>query len=226
MSDSLWPHGLHHPRLPCPSPTPRACSNSCPSSQWCHPIISSSVIPVSSCLQSCPASRSFPISQFFSSGVSSTEVAHLLQLTKLHWHIIFTQRPQFTVRFTVGIVYSVDLDKYKMIWIYHNSITQSIFTARKPLYDSLTYSLIKALATTDIFTLYVVLPFANWHTVGTTHYIAFSHQLLSLGNTHIFSKLDGLFFHFSFNFYFILRYSWFTILCSFLLYRKVIQLFI
>ena len=48
----LWPHGLQHTRLPCPSPTPRACSNSCPSSQWCHPAISSSVIPFSSCLQS------------------------------------------------------------------------------------------------------------------------------------------------------------------------------
>ena len=56
MFDSLWPHGLHHARLPCPSPTPRACSNSCPSSQWCHPTISSSVIPFSSCVQSFPAS--------------------------------------------------------------------------------------------------------------------------------------------------------------------------
>ena len=52
VSDSLWPHGLHHARLPCPSPTPRVYSNSCLSSQWCHPTISSSVIPFSSCLQS------------------------------------------------------------------------------------------------------------------------------------------------------------------------------
>ena len=50
LSDSLWPHGLQHARLPCPSPTPRACSNSCPSSWWCHPTISSSVVPFSSCL--------------------------------------------------------------------------------------------------------------------------------------------------------------------------------
>ena len=71
MSDSLWPHGLQHARLPCPSPTPRACSNSCPSSQWCHPIISSSVIPFSSCLQSFPASGSFPVSQFFASDSQS-----------------------------------------------------------------------------------------------------------------------------------------------------------
>ena len=64
---TLWPHGLQHARLPCPSPTPRAYSNSCPLSQWCHPTISSSVIPFSSHLQSFPASGSFPMSQFFSS---------------------------------------------------------------------------------------------------------------------------------------------------------------
>ena len=68
MSDSLQPHGLQHARLPCPSPTPGACSNSCPLSQWCHPIILSSIIPFSSCLQSSPASGSFPMSQFFPSG--------------------------------------------------------------------------------------------------------------------------------------------------------------
>ena len=71
MFDSLWPHGLQHARLPCPSPTPGACSNSCPSSQWCHPTISSSVIPFSSCLQSCPASGSFQMSQFFALGSQS-----------------------------------------------------------------------------------------------------------------------------------------------------------
>ena len=65
MSDSLWPHGLQHTRLPCPSPTPGACSNPCPLSQWCLPTVSSSVIPFSSCLQSFPASRSFPMSQLF-----------------------------------------------------------------------------------------------------------------------------------------------------------------
>ena len=64
MSDSLQPHGLQHTRLPCPSPTPRACSNSCPSSWWCHPTISSSITPFSSCLQSFPASGSFPMSVF------------------------------------------------------------------------------------------------------------------------------------------------------------------
>ena len=75
MSDSLWPHGLQHNRPPCPSPTPGACSNSCPLRQWCHPTISSSVVPFSSCLQSFPASRSFPNSWFFSSGEQSIEVS-------------------------------------------------------------------------------------------------------------------------------------------------------
>ena len=65
MSDSLWPHGLQHARLPCPSSTLRAYSNSSPLSRWCHPTISSSIIPFSSCLQSFPASESLPMSQFF-----------------------------------------------------------------------------------------------------------------------------------------------------------------
>ena len=71
MFNSLWPQGLQHARLPCPSPTPGACSNSHPSSQWCHPTISSLVIPFSSCLQFFPASRSSPMSQFFASGDQS-----------------------------------------------------------------------------------------------------------------------------------------------------------
>ena len=71
MSDSLQPHGLQCARLPCPSPTPEVCSNSCPSSQWCHPTILSSVVTFSSCLQSFPASGSFPMSQFFTSGGQS-----------------------------------------------------------------------------------------------------------------------------------------------------------
>ena len=75
MSDSLWPHELQHTRPPCPSPTPRACSNSCPSSWWCHPTISPSVVPFSSRLQSFPASGSFPMSQLFASGDQSTGVS-------------------------------------------------------------------------------------------------------------------------------------------------------
>ena len=68
LSDSLWPHGMQHARLPCLSPTPGAYSNSCPSSRWCNPTISSPVIPFFSCLQSFPASEFFPVSQFFTSG--------------------------------------------------------------------------------------------------------------------------------------------------------------
>ena len=75
VSDSLRPHGLQHARLPCPSPTPGACSNSCPWSRWCHPTISSCVVPFSSCLQSFPTSGSFPMSQFFTSGGQSIGVS-------------------------------------------------------------------------------------------------------------------------------------------------------
>ena len=70
-SDSLRSHGLQHASLPCPSPTLGACSDSCPSSWWCHPTILSSVISFSSCTQSFPASGSFPVSQFFTSGGQS-----------------------------------------------------------------------------------------------------------------------------------------------------------
>ena len=88
MSSSLWPHGLQHARLPCPSPTLRACTNSCPLSWWCHPTIPSSVVPFSSCLQSFPASGSFPMRQFFASsgqriGVSAS--ASVLPMSIQDW---------------------------------------------------------------------------------------------------------------------------------------------
>ena len=68
VSDSLWPHEPQHARPPCPSPTPGVHSNPCPSSRWCHPTVSSSVIPFPSCPQSFPASGSFQMSQLFTSG--------------------------------------------------------------------------------------------------------------------------------------------------------------
>jgi len=71
----LWPHGLQHTRLPYPSQSPGVCSDSCPLSWWCHPTISSSVVPFSSCLQSFPASGSFQMSQFFTSGGQSAGVS-------------------------------------------------------------------------------------------------------------------------------------------------------
>ena len=75
VSDSLQPHGLQHTTSPCPSPTPRVYSNLCPLSRWCHPTISSFVVPFSSCLQFFPASGSFQMSQFFASGGQSIGVS-------------------------------------------------------------------------------------------------------------------------------------------------------
>ena len=75
VSDSLRPHESQHARPPCPSPTPRVYSDSCPSSQWCHLAISSSAVPFSSCPQSLPASESFPMSQLFAWGGQSTGVS-------------------------------------------------------------------------------------------------------------------------------------------------------
>ena len=75
VSNSLRPHGLQHAMLPCPSPTPGDCSNSCTWSQWCHPTILYSVVPFSSCPQSCPASGSFPMSQLLASGGQSIGVS-------------------------------------------------------------------------------------------------------------------------------------------------------
>ena len=88
MSNSLWPHGLQHARPPCPSPSPGACSNSCPLSQWCHPAISSSVIPFSSCLQSFPASGSFLTSWLFTSGgqsIGASASASVLPMNIQDW---------------------------------------------------------------------------------------------------------------------------------------------
>ena len=91
MSDSLWPHELQHARPLCPSPTPRACSNSCPLSRWCHPTISSSVVPFSSYLQLFPASGSFQMSQFFTSGGQSIGVsasASVLPMNIQDWFLL------------------------------------------------------------------------------------------------------------------------------------------
>ena len=82
--DSLRPHGLQHARPPCPSPTPRVYSDSCPLSWWCHPTISSSVVPFSSRLQSFPAKGSFPMSQFFASGGQSIGVSDLASVLPMN----------------------------------------------------------------------------------------------------------------------------------------------
>ena len=92
MSNSLWPHWLKHARSPCPSPSPRVCLNFCPSSQWFHPSISSSVIPFSSCLQSFPASGSFPMvtlhirwTKYWSFGFSPSNEYSLLISFRIDW---------------------------------------------------------------------------------------------------------------------------------------------
>ena len=88
VSDSLWPHGLQHARLPCPSPFPGVCPNPWPSSWWCHATISSSVIPISSCPQSFPASGSFQMSQFFQSSgqrIGASASASVLPMNIQDW---------------------------------------------------------------------------------------------------------------------------------------------
>ena len=84
MSDSLWSPGLQHNRSPCHSPTPEVYSNTCPLSWWCHPTISSSVIPFSSYLQSFPASGSFQINQVFTSGGQSIGVSASASVLPMH----------------------------------------------------------------------------------------------------------------------------------------------
>ena len=84
----LWPHGLQHGRLPCPSPIHRVYPNPCPLSRWCHPTTSSSVVPFSSCPQSLPASGSFPMSQLFASGgqsIRASASASVLRMNTQDW---------------------------------------------------------------------------------------------------------------------------------------------
>ena len=114
MSNSLVPHGLQHARLPCPSPAPRACSNSCPLSRWWYPTISSSVIPFSSCLQSFPASRYFPGSQFFTSGGQSIGVsasASVLPMNVQNW-------------FPFGWIALISLQSKGLLRVFSNTIAQ------------------------------------------------------------------------------------------------------
>ena len=114
MSDCLKSHGLQHTRFSCPSPTPGACSNSCPWGRWCHTTISSSVIPFSSCLQSFPASGSFPMSQFFSSdglsiGVSAS--AAVLPMNIQDW-------------FPLGFTHLISLQSKGLSRVFSNTTVQ------------------------------------------------------------------------------------------------------
>ena len=114
VSNSLRPHGLQHARLPCPSPTPRVYSNSCPFSQWCHPTISSSVTRFSSCPQSFPASGSFLISQLFASGgqnIGASASASLFPMNIQGW-------------FSLGLTGLISLLSKGLSRVFSNTIVQ------------------------------------------------------------------------------------------------------
>ena len=107
-------HGLQHARLPCPSPTPGTCSNSCPLSWWCHLTISSSVVPFSSCLQSFPASGSYPMSQFFTSGgqsIGASASASVLPMIIQDW-------------FPLGLTSLISLQSKGLSRVFSNTIVQ------------------------------------------------------------------------------------------------------
>ena len=143
VSDSLQPHGLQHARLPCPSPITGACSDSCPSSQWCHPIISSSVIPFSFCLQSSPGSGFFPRSQFFASGGQSIRVsasASVLPMNIQDWGLISFTVDWFELLVVQGTLKSfLQHDQFKSInsWIFSywkiikNLLSSTVSTLRR-----------------------------------------------------------------------------------------------
>ena len=125
VSDSLRPNGLRHARLPCPSPTRRTCSNSCPLSQWCHPTISSSVIPFSSCLLSFPTSGSILMSQLFTSGgqsVGASASASVLPIIMQDWFpleltdLIFLQSKGLSRVFSNTMKEEWDPNKAKLFW--------------------------------------------------------------------------------------------------------------
>ena len=89
VCDALWPHEVQHARLPCPSPTPGVYPNSCPLSRWCHPAISSSVVPTSSCLQSFPASGSFQMSQLFASDGQNIGISASASILPMNIQVLF-----------------------------------------------------------------------------------------------------------------------------------------
>ena len=124
MSDSLWPRGQQHARPPCLSPSPRACSNSCPLSWWCHPTISSSVIPFSSHLQFFPVSRSFLMSRILTLGGQITEAstsASVLPITIQDW-------------LPLGLTDSISLLFKGLLRVFSNTIVQKLqFFSAQPL---------------------------------------------------------------------------------------------
>ena len=143
MSNSLQPHGLQHARLLCPSPIPRACSNSCPLSPWCHPTISSSVIPFSSCLQSFPASGSFSMSQFFASGGQSIGVSTSASVLPMN----------IQDKFPLGLTDLISLQSQELSRVFSNTTVQKhqffsavFFTSNCLLYIQLSHPYINSSA--------------------------------------------------------------------------------
>ena len=115
MSDSSRPHVLQHARPPCPSPSPEACSNSCPLSRWCHPTISPSVVPFSSCFQSFPASGSFPMSQLSASGgqsIGASASASVLPMNIQDW-------------FPLGLIGWISLQSNWLSRVFSNTTVQN-----------------------------------------------------------------------------------------------------
>ena len=138
MSNSLQPHGLQHARLLCPSPTPWACSDPRPSSRWCHPTMSSSVVPFSSYLQSFPASGSFPMSQFFTSGGQNTSFSFSISPSNEYSGLISFRMDWLDVLAVQGTLKSLvqhNSSKASILWrsVQFSSVTQSCPTLCDPM---------------------------------------------------------------------------------------------
>ena len=122
---SLWLHELQHARPPCPSPAPEVYSNSCPSSRWCHPAISSSVVPFSSCPQSLPASGSFPMSQLFMWGGQSIGVSGLASvlIKNISWQLSQSppspprKKKQSTFQVVLVVRIRLPIQQTKEMWV-------------------------------------------------------------------------------------------------------------
>ena len=173
MSNSLWHHGLQHPRLPCPSPCPRACSNSCPLSRWCHPTISSFVVPFSSCLQSFPASGSFLMSQLFASSVQSigaSTSASVLPMNNQDW-------------FPLGLTGLISLQSKGLSRVFSNTRAQKhqFFSAQPSLWSNSHISLTQAIALT------------RWTFAGKIMFLHFN--MLSRSVTAFLPRARVFYFH-------------------------------
>ena len=147
MSNSLWLYGLQHARLPWPSPIPGACSNSCPSCQWCHPTSSSSVVPFSSCLQPFPASGSLQMSQFFASrgqSIGASASVSVLPMDIQDWFPLGTGLISLQFKGLSRVVIQPLLYPYNCSLLGHSYLTTSL--SRETLYlhiKSLLWEIVK-----------------------------------------------------------------------------------